>query len=338
MSEFEDIVEIEELKRQNAKLASQLRKAKAKSDGFYEAARDGARDASLALGRAKPVPVFRARKTRKDAKPEIALLHLSDWQLGKLNSTYNTEIAKQRVAQVGDLTVSITGIERSDHPVRDCHVLLGGDFVEGVNIFPGQQAEVDSSLFEQTAAAAFALVELLRQLCGAFEQVHCWEEDGNHGRIGRRGEFPKDNADQQTYFTARVQLTDLLDDKRLVWHERKGWYTIAEIGAYRALLVHGDEVKSFGGNTPAFGIARKVASWATGVIEPFTDAYMGHWHQPLVIPLPTGHRRTFVNPSIESGNAYAQEFVGSTGSPGQRLNFVEPVRGRVTAERILWLD
>ena len=65
---------------------------------------------------------------------------------------------------------------------------------------------------------------------------------------------------------------------------------------------------------------------------------MGHWHQPLVLPLPAKGARVFVNPSTESDNIYAHEFVGANGYPGQRLNFVEPVRGRVTSERILWLD
>ena len=65
---------------------------------------------------------------------------------------------------------------------------------------------------------------------------------------------------------------------------------------------------------------------------------MGHFHQPLVIPLAEGNRRIFVNPSLESGSIYAQEFVASAGYPGQRLHFVEPQKGRVTSERIIWAD
>jgi hypothetical protein len=51
-----------------------------------------------------------------------------------------------------------------------------------------------------------------------------------------------------------------------------------------------------------------------------------------------GRGRVFVNPSIESDSAYAKEFVAATGTPGQRLNFVDPERGRVTSERVIWLD
>jgi hypothetical protein len=208
-----------------------------------------------------------------------------------------------------------------------------------VGIFPGQAFEVDSTLFKQMFAARGAVEELLRMLLANFEKVACWEEPGNHGRLGRKGDHPEeDSADLLVYRLVRDRLSEYESDGRLTWNETQGWHSIVEIGNYRALLVHGDEIKSFGGNIPAFGIARKVNAWATGVVAPFTDCYMGHFHQPLVVPLAHGRGRVLVNPSIESDSVYAKEFVGSTGTPGQRLNFVEPSKGRVSAERIIWLD
>lgn len=221
--------------------------------------------------------------------------------------------------------------------------MLGGDLCEGVNIFPGQAFEVDSSLFRQFFSAVGAVERLLRWMLDRFETVEVWEEYGNHGRLGRKGDHPgEDSADLFIYALARERLRRYEDEGRLTWHpfhETPGrFYTIVEFGEYRALLVHGDEIKQFGGNLPAFGIARKVNAWAAGVIEPFTDCYMGHFHQPMVLPLASGRGRVFINPSTESDNVYAQEFVAATGTPGQRLNFVDPERGRVTTERIVYLD
>jgi DNA repair exonuclease SbcCD nuclease subunit len=110
-----------------------------------------------------------------------------------------------------------------------------------------------------------------------------------------------------------------------------------QIGNYRALLVHGDEIKSFGGNTPAFGILRKCNAWATGVVAPFDDAYMGHFHTPMTLTTANGGQ-VFVTGSPESGNIYAAEFVAAKGRPSQRLHFVDQERGRVTASYIVWLD
>jgi hypothetical protein len=103
------------------------------------------------------------------------------------------------------------------------------------------------------------------------------------------------------------------------------------------LLVHGDEIKSFGGNVPAFGIMRKMNAWASGVIEDFTDSYCGHFHQNICMTLANGGR-VFVTGSIESDSAYAKEFVAATGNPSQRLHFIDPNKGRVTAEYVVWLS
>ena len=43
-------------------------------------------------------------------------------------------------------------------------------------------------------------------------------------------------------------------------------------------------------------------------------------------------------PSIDSDSAYAKVFFASNGTPCQRLHFVDPVEGRVTSERLLWVD
>ncbi len=115
------------------------------------------------------------------------------------------------------------------------------------------------------------------------------------------------------------------------------WYQIFKIGNYNGLLVHGDEIKSFGGNTPAFGILRKVSAWSSGVIEPFHDCYMGHWHTPMSLTMSNGGR-IFVTGSPESHNEYAREFVAAVGRPSQRLHFIDPEKARVTSEHVLWLD
>lgn len=337
LTEFEALTEQQELRRVVSDLQAKLRKSQAKTAELIEAVHQGARDAALILG--NPPPVEQPKRDRRSKQAEVALLHVSDWQIGKVTDSYSTEVAVARVATLADKTVKLADIERADHPVRQAHVLLGGDMTEGVSIFPGQAFEVDSGLFRQMFAAVGALERLLRTLLGNFRTVHAWEEYGNHGRLGRKGDHPgEDSADLLVYRLVREKLSEYEQAGRLVWHETQGWHSIVAVGNYRALLVHGDEIKQFGGQTPAFGIARKVNAWATGVVDPFVDCYMGHFHQPLVLPIAHGRGRTFVNASLESDNVYAKEFMAASGTPGQRLNFVDPDRGRVTTERIIWLD
>ena len=333
ISEFEEIDEAAELRRALARSQQQLKQAKAKTADLIEAVYQAAKDAAVILGNPPEVPKPAADRRRKT---EVAMLHLSDLHFGKQTVTFSTQVAADRVRLLGEKVCKITEIERADHPVKECHVLLGGDMADGTAIFPGHAYEVDSTMFSQVFAVSSAVHELLRSLLACFERVVVWETDGNHGRIGRKGDFPRsDNLDRLIYRVTRDRCGGL---DRLVWHPSETWYSIVEAGNYRALLIHGDQIKSFGGNTPAFGILRKCNAWASGVLPPFTDVMLGHFHQAITLPLANGRGRVFVNPSIESDSAYAKEFVAATGTPGQRLNFVDPERGRVTSERVVWLD
>jgi hypothetical protein len=325
--------ERDELRRALLRTQRQLASAKAKSADLVDAVYQAARDAAVTIGRPATPTVTKAKSKRRG---EVALVHATDWQVGKSTPTYNTDIAAERIGRFASKVAAITDIMRSAHPVRDCHLMLGGDMVEGVTIFPGQPFEVDSTLYTQLFSTVRIIDQLVHDLLATFETVTVWEEYGNHGRIGRRGDVPGgDNIDRIAYAIARERYAT---ERRVTWHPAHSWYEIVAIGNYRALLVHGDEIKSFGGNVPAFGILRKCNAWASGAIpEQFHDAYLGHFHTPMSLTMANAGR-AFVTGSPESGNAYAQEFCAATGIPSQRLHFVDPDKGRVTSEHLVWLD
>lgn len=325
--------EIVELRQALARSQRAAAKKQAATEQLVAAVYAAARDAILAHG---PAPKIAAPpKDRRSRKPEAALLHLTDWQAGKRTVSYDLDTCRRRVLQAVTKTVELAEIQRSHHPVTECHVMLGGDMVEGVSIFPGQAFEVEAPLFEQLIHVAGTIEAVVAFLLEHFTTVHVWEEIGNHGRMGRKGEVPHgDNVDRMAYTLARERL----NSPRLIWHPFEGGLgTHVEVGNYRALLFHGDEIKSFGGNTPAFGILRKLNSWASGVVAPFHDAYGGHFHTPMTLTMANAGR-IFMSGSPESDNEYAKEFVAAVGKPSQRLHFVNPERARVTGEYVLWLD
>ena len=326
--------EVDELRAALARAQRAARRRQIATDELVAAVYSAARDAFLAHG---PAPKIKAApRDRRKARPEVALLHLTDWQIGKRTVSFDMDTARRRIVQAVTTSVELAEIQRADHPVRDCHVMLGGDMVEGVTIFPGQAFEVEAGAFAQVIHTAKTIEAVVVSLLEHFEHVHVWEEIGNHGRIGRKGEAPHgDNLDRLAYSLARagVPATD-----RLTWHPFSGGLgTHVTIGEYVALLVHGDEFKSFGGNTPAFGILRKCNAWATGVVAPFHDVYIGHFHTPMSLTLANAGR-AFVTGSPESDNEYAREFVAAVGRPSQRLHFIDADKARVTAEYLLWLD
>lgn len=317
----------------------QLGEAKAKKEELVEAVFRAASDAAAALELSEiPVPPADRRP-----KPETAVAMLSDWQLAKLTTTYNSLVCEERVRLYADKVIELANIQRADHPVTDLHVWLLGDLIEGELIFPGQAHMIDASLYRQiTVDGPRILGDFLRRMLANFETVHVTAVIGNHGQLGgstRRDHNPETNGDRMLY---RIVQQILAGEERLTWNIPDGdgerrWYAVDTIGNYSALLLHGDQIRGGFGGFPFYGLAKKVWGWASGSIpEPFKDVALGHWHQPTRVTLNSITAR--VNGSTESDNSYAQEQLAASGSPSQWLLFVEPSRGRVSAEYVVYLD
>jgi hypothetical protein len=184
----------------------------------------------------------------------------------------------------------MTEIQRADHPVLDCHLLLGGDLLENVAVFKGQPYEIEASAFIQLFEVSNLIQELILTLLQrdkrgrGFEHLYVYEVPGNHGRIGRPGDYPRgDNFD---LIAGKIARDRLVEQDRVVWkdpllskefieqRERGGiivnpplWYSHVVEGNYSAILIHGDQVKSWGGNFPAQGIMKKANAFAAGAID-----------------------------------------------------------------------
>lgn len=336
--EFSAEQRIAELEQTARRLQRRLVQAEAKTAELVAATYEAAHDAMAVAGRPKPVPSPKAAAGKGD--PEACLIHYSDWQLGKICGEpggldrYDIDECISRVRFVTERARRITAVQRKDHPVPECVVLFGGDMVEGVNIYPGQAHHVQSTGYEQLMTAANLMAEVVLTLLQDFEHVHVYSVHGNHGRIGRRGDYPReDNLDLIAYAIARQQLSA---QERVTWEENLGWYAHVEVGRYSALLLHGDQVKSFGG-TPAAALARRAAAWSSSMPFAWTDLYLGHYHQNLVLTLPNGGQVRLV-PSVERGSQYAAEFMASRGRGGQRIVYIRPDKGTVTGEYMVWLD
>jgi hypothetical protein len=278
--------------------------------------------------------------SRRLGKPEHGLLHLTDWQGSKRTVSYNTEVMQQRVRAILKNSMKLVEIQRTDHPVNDMVVLLGGDMIEGLFNFPTQPYEIDATLFDQFVTVATLLDEACRFLSARFASVKVIAEWGNHGRIGsKRAAVPKaDNADRMTYQLAKAMGADLAN---VSWSITEEDIQRFEIGNYRALLIHGDEVGRNGFASPST-LVRHVTGWKSGSYKvegatyDFRDVYMGHYHSHAQWPLPDGEGNLFQTGSIESDNRYARDNLAVTAVPSQRLHFVDPRKGRVTAQYQVW--
>lgn len=327
--------DVRELRSIIMRLQKQLLKAKTKTDDLVEATHQAAYDAMLTYGPIQSVsaPVKDARRH----KGEVALWHMTDWQGAKRTTSYNSGIMRRRVLSFAEKAVSITDIQRADHPVKECVILFGGDMVEGLFNFPGQAFEIDATLFEQYVTVSRLCVDVVRYALASYERVTVVPEWGNHGRIGsKRDNVPRsDNFDRMCYELARQLLAG---EKRLTWQECPEDWQKVEIGNYRAVLIHGDEVGRNGFASPG-AIVQHMNRWRSGALPwEFRDVYVGHYHTHAEWPMANGHGAVYQTGSTESDNRYAGIMLAASATPSQRLHFIDPTKGRVTAGYKVWLD
>ncbi len=331
----ESNLEIAELRKALQRAQKDLQKAKQRTDELVEATIQSCYDAILAQDKSLPItaPIIDKRKT----KAEVALWHMTDWQGAKRTVSYDSKVMRKRVLKFTEKAVRITDIQRADHPVRDLTIMFGGDMVEGLFNFPTQPFEIDATLFEQYVTVSQLLVDVVRYALINYEKVTVVAEWGNHGRIGsKRDNVPRsDNFDRMCYELARQLLSG---EKRLTWQECPDDIQRVEIGNYKALLIHGDEVGRNGFASPS-GIVQHVNRWRSGAYDwDFRDVYIGHYHTHAEWPMANGQGSVYQTGSTESDNRYAGVMLAASATPSQRLHFVDPTQGRVTAAYKIWLD
>jgi hypothetical protein len=327
--------DIQELRQAMLRIQKQLKQAKERTEDLVNSTYQGAYDAMLTFGK---VPLAAVPPVDKRTKSnEVALWHMTDWQGAKRTPSYNSEIMRERVLEFAKKAVKITEIQRADHPVKECFILFGGDMVEGLFNFPGQVFEIDSTLFEQYVNVSRLCVDVVSYALANYEKVTVVPEWGNHGRIGsKRDNVPRsDNFDRMCYELARQLLAG---EKRLVWQECPEDIQRVEIGAYKALLIHGDEVGRNGFASPG-AIVQHANKWRSGSYPwEFRDVYIGHYHTHAEWSMANGLGAVYQTGSTESDNRYAGINLASSATPSQRLHFIDPVKGRVTAAYKVWLD
>jgi hypothetical protein len=331
---FDNAAQLEELRQANQRLLNQVRKMKNRDEELVKAVHQGAYDAFLVQGLPRVTPPIADKRTKG---PEVALWHMTDFQGSKVTTSYNTEIMIERVRRFVEKAVAITEIQRSDHPVRDCTIMFGGDMVEGLFNFSQQVFEVDMTIMGQFVTVSGLLRDIVVSALSFYENVTVVAEWGNHGRIGSKRDYvPRsDNIDRMCYEMARQLLAG---EPRLVWQDCPNDIQQVEIGNYRALLCHGDEPGRNGFVSPG-QFQNHANKWKAGGYRwAFQDVYVGHYHRHASEPLADGVGAIYWTGSTESDNRYARDGMGVDATPSQRLHFVNPEKGRVTAQYQLWLD
>lgn len=339
------MVEVHEARAIIKKLQRQLHDEKRRT-GAIQAAFESAITVNARSMQVAPTPAPKKRKEK--GHEQVAVPWLSDLQGGKLTPTYNTEVMRKRVGVYADKTLDLIEVQRHYAPVNKVRSWWLGDMVEGEDIFPGQAYLIDSSNYEQVFSVAECLIDTVRVWLSEVDEVSVEAVIGNHGRVGRRGQMSgPTNLDRFVYRIVQVAMANeprfsIQFAEPTMESGDRGWYWVSEIGDLRTLLVHGDQFRGQLG-VPWYGIRKKVLGWKAMGTNPrmgfpdFDDVAFGHHHQQVTWVINGIGVRG--NGTTESWNDFAAEQLAGMGRPSQRLMFVSPEHGMVTAEYPdVWLD
>jgi len=330
----DDATTIEALRRDNEKLRKRLRFSGGLS-GVIQSAVEAVYQENVRL----KIPKAPKKGVKKDV--EAALLHVTDLQWGKITKTYSSEIAAGRLKELGHKVATCIDRHRSYATVDELHLYLGGDLVEGENIFGGQSFLIDHGVFEQAVRSApEAIAELIVFLLGVVRKVKVVGVVGNHGRVTdkHKGSHPLTNWDRVCMDVTRLMVEGpkglRKDDLkgRLVWDLPDDRHAIDSILGNGNLLIHGDDIIGNFGGRP---FEARLLKWTQVIPEPWKRIYFGHYHRYTSGEI--AGLDWYCGGSLESDNDFALYKMSERGSPRQRLQFFTREHG-VVADRPMYLS
>jgi hypothetical protein len=327
-----------ELRAQVRVLERQVRGLRTKEATIIEAVRQALAESPPRLS-APPAP----KRSRSGKYEEIAVLHVSDTQCGKITRSYDTTVCEERVLACVEKTAYIADLRRSIARIDELHLYLGGDMVEGEEIFPHQAHEIDSSVFEQAVVnfPRIAVKAILAAL-SRFPRVKVFTVAGNHGRNGPRHTraHPKTNWDNVAYEVTRALLLGSKENprtelaSRLDFRIADEFWIVDRVFDWGNLMVHGHQIGGGFAGFPWYGAGKKAWGWIDTIEEKWDNLLFGHFHTAAMATL--NMRRFYANGTTESDNTFAKEQLAACGDPCQRLLFMDAKHG-VVSDTLLYL-
>ena len=333
--DFQEMAEVERLRRE----LERANKTVSEMAGLHDVVREVILSA-LRDVQPPAMPKMPARSRRK--RKEIAVIHLSDWQIGALTDSYNLTVAREMIlGQLLDIVTKLVAERQVVSDVDECVVLLGGDMVDGSALRPTQAWEVESTVYTQAVHDCPRLMaDFVLGVTSLFRKVHVECVRGNHGRNGAmKGNWNPSsvNWDSVAYETAMHMVKPEEHDGRITWHnEVETFYRIVPVGDHAIFLTHGDVFRGSGGfaGIPVYSIVKKMARWVDSIPDDWAVLMMGHYHNPTALTV--GSRTCYINGTTKRGGEWELEELAMSTRPAQRLQFWDKKHG-VKSDHVIWL-
>lgn len=306
------------------RLLDDLMRAHAQRNLFYEGVREALRPVEYPAF----TPPYAPLSFGFDLNERTVAAVWSDLHAGKRTATFSSEILQDRLAQYLAALWRLTAMHSVEAHLRECHVLMIGDMVDGANIYPTQAWHSDQNILNQIfRVAAPLLADALRTLASGFERVVVATVPGNHGRTSKF-HHEEDNADNYLYETLRLMTATI---PNIEWRIAHSWYQLHRIYDTRLLLTHGHQHK-IAYSVPFYSLTRKALGWHVAMAEPFDVEICGHFHTPNFIN--TNDLKLIMNGAFVSDDDFALEVLAAKSAPTQTLLVFDEREGLVQYQQV----
>lgn len=271
------------------------------------------KDAATVLSALKRTPKPRTQFTGEAA----FIVNLNDTQTGKSAGT-GSQGLYERLDRYFDLAVD-RAKDLGKRNLGEMVLLLGGDLVEGCDIFTNQPWQIDLDRRSQIRNTTVILLDMLDRLAPMFPRVRVLAVPGNHGEHRANGKRVNrhDNDDQLVAEGAAIAAAR---DKSLA-HVA---FTIADeqpsltmdIQGHILALTHGSIYAKGKGQTPAQKAYEYYRNMAAAH-HPVGDASVlvgNHFHHEVIVNF--GNLLFIQNPAMDGGSPEFSDYSGTDADPG----------------------
>ena len=283
----------EELQRRIEMLEKDLAKSRAVNSIIIDTVKN-----SIAVLKPLKIPTI-IISSKKMHKAETAMLELGDLHIGEkivkeevANVTeYNFDIFCKRLDVLTEGIAECINIQRSKIPIDTLDINVLGDIVTGENIYLGQTRNTDMMLMDQTFEGANRLANRLILPCAQmFNKVRLRCVWGNHGRVGKPGEFhQKTNFDYIVYVFLKEVLKRQKNVEFYIAECPVMLFKLPEAPSWTHLISHGNEVGSWM-SIPFYGMERDHGKYMQLFGMNINYWHLAHHHRACRIDVPYGER------------------------------------------------
>ena len=286
------------------------------------------------------------RKPQPKGKPKNSVvLPIFDQQFGQFvreedtpgnKGHYSVAEFDRRLARYVEGVKGVIADRAESYNLDEMIIAMGGDHLEGDEIFAGQAWQLELHPIEQAWQLAGKMEAAIRDLTNfginevGVRKIAIYGVDDNHGKVGGKKSGARPATYSWNYLFLNLLGLHLRAEPIDQFAIEPGGALFFRCAGHEFQLIHGHQIRGWGG-LPFYGLTKFDGRSIRLHQRVYRYLLMGHHHQPATIP--NGSGETIVSGDWVGANNLSG-MITAASRPQQNVLFVAPKWGIAGVERI----